>query len=80
MSNGRMLDELRDLAKEDKIGAYNFRRLSLAATADMYECLHGKDGLVERVGKTEKKITYLARAELIVTGVFGIILAKIKGA
>ena len=80
MSNGKMLDELRDLAKEDKIGAYNFRRLSLAATADMYECLHGEKGLVDRVDKMEKKISFIAKGELIITFLLGIIGVNIKGA
>ncbi len=79
MGNGTMLNELRDLAKTDNIPTNAYRRLSLASQADIHEAVFGKNGLKERMDKAEKKITYLARAELIMTGVFGIIIAKIRG-
>ena len=83
MANGEMLVEMRKLTEGKSISDHAFKRLTLAAVADIVENQEEDrtryDKLEVRVTKTEKKITYLARAELIITGVFGIIIAKIKG-
>ncbi len=75
-----MLDELRDLAKEDKIETHSYRRLSLASQAEIHEAVLGKDGLKERMDKVEKKVSFLTKAELLITGIVGIISIRIKGA
>ncbi len=77
MGNGTMLAEMRKLTEEKNIGDNAFKRLALAAMADVVEGQedHVKkyEELEDRVVIVENKVGFLARGELLIASLLGII-------